>query len=97
MSGRALGDTVVEVAGVAQAIAATASPMTYTNNGPNQEVLYFNIPAGVTATIARGAITLASVLTPAATAIPATVLVGPGHSVVFTYNAGAPTIARDNL
>lgn len=96
MSGRAVGDTVNEVAGVAQAIAATASPMSYTNTGPSVETLYFTIPAGVTATIARGAITLLSVLTPAATTIPATILLGPGHTLVFTYNAGAPTIARDN-
>ena len=95
MSGRAIGDTLVEVAGVAQAVAATASPMSITNTGPSVQILYFTIPTGVTATIARGAITLLSVLTPAATTIPATILLGPGHTVVFTYNAGAPTIASD--
>jgi hypothetical protein len=95
MPHRALGDANVAVAGVAQAIAVTASPFTYTNTGPNTEVLYYSIPAGATVTVARGGVTLASILTPAATTIPMCILAPPGAATVLTYSAGAPTLVRD--
>jgi hypothetical protein len=97
MSHRAIGDRDVNVAGSPQAVTVTASPFTYTNGGPNTELLYFSQPAGATTTVARGGVTLASILTPAATTIPILVMCPPGGSVVFTYSAGAPTMARDVL
>ncbi len=95
MPHRALGDSAIAVAGVPQAITVGASPFTYTNTGPNTEVLYFSQPAGATTTVARGGVTLASILTPAATTIPIMVLAPPGSATVFTYSAGAPTLVRD--
>lgn len=96
MPHRAVGDPAVVVAGVPQAVAVGASPFTYTNSGPNTETLYFSQPAGATTTIAKGGVTLASILTPAATTIPlGAILVGPGQSIVITYSAGAPTLVRD--
>lgn len=97
MPHRAVGDSAVAVAGSPQAIAVGASPFTYTNGGPNTEVLYFSQPAGATTTVAKGGVTVASILTPAATTIPITVVAGPGQSLVFTYSAGAPTLVRDPL
>ncbi len=97
MPHRAVGDRDISVAGAPQAIAATASPMTYTNTGPNTELVYITVPTGVTATVARGGITVVSILTPAATTIPCVVAVPPGGAIVFTYSAGAPTLARDVL
>lgn len=95
MPHRALGDPNIGVAGTAQAQIVTASPFSYVNSGPNTEVLYFSVPAGVTATVARGGVTLASILTPAATTIPITVVAPPGSTTVFTYSAGAPVLVRD--
>lgn len=95
MGHRALGDANVTVAGVPQAIAVGASPFTYTNAGPNSEVLYFSQPAGATTTVASGGVTLASILTPAATTIPVCLIAKPGQALVFTYSAGAPTLVRD--
>lgn len=95
MSHRSVGDANVSVAGVPQAITVGASPFTYTNNGPNVELLYFSQPAGATTTVASGGVTLASILTPAATTIPCTFMAKPGQSLVFTYSAGAPTLIRD--
>lgn len=95
MPHRALGDANVGVAGTAQVQAVGASPFSYANTGPNTEVLYFTVPTGVTATVARGGVTLASILTPAATTIPITILCPPGSTTVFTYSAGAPTLTRD--
>lgn len=95
MGHRALGDASITVAGAPQAIAVTASPFTYTNNGPNTETLYFSQPAGATTTVASGGVTLASILTPAATTIPITLQARPGQALVFTYSAGAPTLVRD--
>lgn len=97
MPHRAIGDRDVAVVGAPQVIIATASPMTYTNGGPNTEILYLTIPTGVTATVARGGITMASVLTPAATTIPLTVAVPPGGAIVFTYSAGAPVLVRETV
>lgn len=95
MPHRALGDPNVGVAGTAQLVTVGASPFTYVNSGPNTEVLYFSQPAGATTTVARGGVTLASILTPAATTIPITIVAPPGSSTVFTYSAGAPTMTRD--
>lgn len=95
MSHRAIGDAAVTVAGAPQAIAVGASPFTYTNAGPNTEQLYFSQPAGATTTIASGGVTLASILTPAATTISCSFLARPGQALVFTYSAGAPTLVRD--
>jgi hypothetical protein len=92
---RSLGDEQINVAGQPQPITVGASPFTYTNNGSTTEVLYFTQPTGSTTTIASGGVTLASILTPAATTIPIVVLVRPGQSLVFTYSAGAPTLVRD--
>lgn len=97
MPHRAVGDRDVSVAGAPQAVTVGASPFTYTNTGPNTELLYFSQPAGATTTVARGGVTLASILTPAATTIPILVVVPPGGAVVFTYSAGAPTMTRDVL
>jgi hypothetical protein len=97
MPHRALGDPNVAVAGTGQAVTVTASPMSYVNSGPNTEVLYFTVPTGVTATVARGGVTLASILTPAATTIPITILAPPGSTTVFTYSAGAPVLVRDTI
>lgn len=97
MPHRGVGDRDISVAGVPQAIAATASPMTYTNTGPNTELIYFTVPTGVTATVARGGVTLFSLLTPAATTVMGVALVPPGGALVFTYSAGAPTLTRDVL
>lgn len=97
MPHRGVGDKDIGAAGGMQLVAATASPMTYTNSGPNTEVLYITVPTGVTATVAKNGVTAFSLLTPAATTVAATVLVGPGQAVVFTYSAGAPTISRDVL
>jgi hypothetical protein len=98
MPQRAVGDPAVVSAGPAQVVAVGASPFTYTNNGPNTEALYFSQPAGATTTVAKDGITIASILTPAATTIPVgAILVGPGEAVVFTYSAGAPVLVRDVL
>jgi hypothetical protein len=95
MPHRAVGDPAIAVAGVPQPIAVGASPFSYANTGPNTEVLYFSQPAGATTTVARGGVTLASILTPAATTIPIMVIAPPGSTTVFTYSAGAPTLVRD--
>lgn len=98
MPERAVGDPSVGVGGPPQVVAVTASPMTYTNQSQKTEALYFTVPTGVTATVAKAGITLASLLTPAATTVPlGAVLVNPAQAVVFTYSAGAPTITRDVL
>lgn len=97
MPHRAVGDRDVAVAGNPQTVTVGASPFTYTNTGPNTEGLYFSQPAGATTTVARGGVTLASILTPAATTIPIFVMCPPGGSLVFTYSAGAPTLTRDVL
>lgn len=97
MAVRGIGDRDVNVAGAPQAVTVGASPFTYTNTGPYTEVLYFSQPAGATTTVARGGVTVASILTPAATTIPIAVLCPPGGSLVFTYSAGAPTLVRDVL
>ena len=97
MPHRALGDRDVASAGTPQTVTVGASPFTYTNSGPNTELLYFSQPAGSTTTVAKGGVTIASILTPAATTIPIAVLVGPGQAVTFTYSAGAPTMVRDVL
>jgi len=97
MPQRGVGDAAVSVAGNPQLVTVGASPFTYTNQSQNVETLYFSQPAGATTTVAKAGITLASILTPAATTIPITVFVGPGQSVVFTYSAGAPTLTRDVL
>lgn len=95
MPHRAVGDPTITVAGSPQAIVVGASPFSYQNTGPNTETLYFSQPAGATTTVAKGGVTLASILTPAATTIPVVVVVGPGQTVVFTYSAGAPVLVRD--
>lgn len=95
MPHRALGDPNVGVAGNPQVQIVGASPFSYVNSGPNTEVLYFTQPTGATTTVARGGVTLASILTPAATTIPITILAPPGSTTVFTYSAGAPTLTRD--
>jgi hypothetical protein len=95
MPQRAMGDRDVQVAGVPQAVTVGASPFTYTNQSQSVEVLYFSQPAGATTTVASGGVTLASILTPAATTIPIMVLARPGQAIVFTYSAGAPTLTRD--
>lgn len=98
MPQRSVGDAAVSVAGSPQVVAVGASPFTYTNQSQSVEALYFSQPAGSTTTVAKGGITLASILTPAASTIPlGAILVGPGQSVVFTYSAGAPTLTRDVL
>lgn len=98
MPERAVGDAAVGVAGPPQVVAVGASPFTYTNQSQKTEALYFTQPTGATTTVAKGGITLASILTPAATTIPVgAILVNPGQSVVFTYSAGAPTLTRDVL
>src|SRR4029077_3653397 len=94
-SSRAMGDPTIQVAGTPQVVAVTASPMTYTNQSPGIEVLYFTVPTGVTASLASGGVTLQSSLTPAATTIPMTCTLRSGQAVVFTYSAGAPTLTRD--
>jgi hypothetical protein len=90
-----MGDGAISVAGTPQVVAVGASPFTYTNTGPSVEVLYFSQPAGATTTVASGGVTLASILTPAATTIPICILARPGQAIVFTYSAGAPTMTRD--
>jgi hypothetical protein len=97
MPHRALGDANIAVAGTAQVQVVGASPFSYVNSGPNTEVLYFTVPTGVTASVARGGVTLASILTPAATTIPITILAPPGSTTVFTYSAGAPVLVRDAI
>jgi hypothetical protein len=95
MPHRSLGDAAVGVAGTAQAQIVGASPFSYVNSGPNTEVLYFTQPASATTTVARGGVTLASILTPAATTIPITIVAPPGSTTIFTYSAGAPVLVRD--
>lgn len=98
MPQRGVGDAAVAVAGAPQLVTVGASPFTYTNQSQSVEALYFTQPTGATTTVAKGGVTLASILTPAATTIPlGAILVGPGQSVVFTYSAGAPTLTRDVL
>lgn len=94
---RNLGDAVVKAAGGLQLVAVGASPFTYTNQGESPEVLYVNQPASVTGTIAKNGVALAAITTPAATAMTLPVLLNPGQAFVYTYNAGAPTMARDVL
>lgn len=97
MSHRAVGDKEITVSGAPQAITVGASPFTYTNSGPNTELIYVTVPASVTATIAKGGQTIASLTTPAATSMTIPVLVQPGASIVFTFNAGAPSMFRDGM
>lgn len=97
MPERAVGDAAVGVAGPPQAVALTASPMTVTNLSNRVERYYITQQASATGTIAKAGITIASMTTPAATIQTATVDLGPGQSFVYTYNAGANTIARDVL
>ncbi len=92
---RAVGDPTVKAAGGLQLVTVGASPFTYTNQSESVEVLYVNQPASVTGTIAKNGVALAAVTTPAATAITTPVLLGPGQAFTYTYNAGAPTMARD--
>lgn len=88
----------VQAAGNPQVVAVGASPFTYTNNSQNVEELYFSQPAGSTTTVAKGGVTLASLLVPAATTVAlGAIRVAPGQAVVFTYSAGAPTLTRDAL
>lgn len=98
MPERAVGDSAIAVAGPPQVVTLGASPATYTNLSQKTEVLYFTQPTGSTTTVAKGGVTLASILTPAATTIPiGGILVNPGQSVVFTFSAGAPVLVRDVL
>lgn len=98
MPQRGVGDAAVSVAGGPQAVAVGVSPFTYTNLSQSVEALYFTQPAGATTTVAKGGVTIASILTPAATTIPVgAILVGPGQAVIFTYSAGAPVLVRDVL
>lgn len=96
MPHRAAGDKEIVSAGVPHAITVGASPFTYTNAGVNTELVYVTIPASVTATIAKGGFTVASLTTPAATVMTIPMFIQPGGSIVLTYNAGAPTMARDS-
>src|SRR5437660_10020331 len=97
MPQRALGDANVQVAGTPQVVTVGASPFTYTNQSQSVELLYFSQPAGSTTTVARGGVTLASILTPAATTVPILICLAPAQAAVFTYSAGAPTMTRDVL
>lgn len=97
MAERAVGDPAVGAAGGPQAVALTASPMTVTNLSGRVERYYVTQQASATGTIAKGGVTVASMTTPAATIMTATVDLGPGQSFVYTYSAGANTIARDVL
>jgi histidinol dehydrogenase len=74
-----------------------ASPFTYTNQSQSVELLYVSQPAGVTGTFAKNGVALAALTTPAATVMTIPVLLGPGQAFTYTYNAGAPTMARDVL
>jgi hypothetical protein len=92
---RAVGDPNIAVVGAPQVVAVGASPFSYVNQSGRVEMLYVTVPTGVTFTVARGGITIASILTPAATTIPVSVLAPAGSTTVLTYNAGAPTMTRD--
>lgn len=94
---RAMGDPAVKAAGGLQLVTVGASPFTYTNQGEGVEALYVNQPASVTGVIAKNGVALAALTTPAATAMVLPVLLGPGQAFTYTYNAGAPTMARDVL
>lgn len=97
MPQRAMGDASVNAAGGLQVVAVGASPFTYTNQSQSVEVLYVSQPASVTGTIAKNGVSLGTLTTPAATAMTQPVLLGPGQSFTYTYNAGAPTMSRDVL
>jgi len=97
MGHRAVGDPAVNVAGGLQVVAVGASPFTYTNQSQNTELLYVSQPASVTGTFAKNGVALAALTTPAATAMTVPVLLNPGQSFTYTYNAGAPTMSRDVL
>lgn len=97
MGHRAIGDAAVGVAGGLQVVAVGASPFTYTNQSQNTELLYVSQPASVTGTFAKNGVALAALTTPAATAMTVPVLLNPGQSFTYTYNAGAPTMSRDVL
>jgi hypothetical protein len=97
MGHRAVGDPAVNVAGGLQVVAVGASPFTYTNQSQNTELLYVSQPAAVTGTFAKNGVALAALTTPAATAMTVPILLNPGQSFTYTYNAGAPTMSRDVL
>jgi hypothetical protein len=92
---RAMGDAAVGVGGGAALVTVGASPFTYTNQSDSVEVLYVNQPASVTGTFTKNAVALVALTTPAATAMTVPILLRPGQSFTYTYNAGAPTMTRD--
>lgn len=84
MGHRAVGDPAVNAAGGAQVVAVGASPFTYTNQSQNTELLYLSQPASVTGTLAKNAVALAALTTPAATAMTLMVALNPGQSFTYT-------------
>lgn len=75
------------------AITVGGSPFTYTA-GANIEDVHVQSPASTTTTVAKGGVTVANMITPAATTQTSSVRLAPGQSIVVTYT-NLPVMVRD--